>query len=251
MGNCLVLQEKVIMVMKTDGKVLEYKAPMKAHQLLSEFDGHAISDTIPVVRHLQPDTELFGGHLYYLLPLPMPPPESCKKMLRFSNPLPETVQGTGVMRIKLVISKKELEVMLKTGVSIDDMVSQLQNKQSRSGTNKFDDDDNRKCKGWKPALESIPEMKGGESVTNYCVRTMGIANKMRFHGEKMEDVAIVEKILRSLAPKYDYVIRSIEESKDIDELSLDELQSSLFVHEQNMNQSSATDEQALKASTLT
>jgi len=54
---------------------------------------------------------------------------------------------------------------------------------------------------------------------------------MRFHGEEMKDIAIVEKILRSLAPKFDYIVCLIEESKDIDELSLDELQSSLLVHE--------------------
>lgn len=92
-------------------------------------------------------------------------------------------------------------------------------------------------------------MKDGESVTSYCTRTMGIGNKMHFHGEKMDDVAIVEKILRSLAPKYDYVVCSIEESKDIDALSLDELESSLLVHEQKMNRGVSTEEHALKAST--
>ncbi|KAJ7971778.1 Retrovirus-related Pol polyprotein from transposon TNT 1-94 [Quillaja saponaria] len=92
-------------------------------------------------------------------------------------------------------------------------------------------------------------MKDGESVTNYCARTMEISNKMCFHGEKMRDVTIVEKILRSLTAKYDYVVCSIEESKNIDALSLDELQSSLLVHEQKMNRSSTTEEQALKAST--
>ena len=65
----------------------------------------------------------------------------------------------------------------------------------------------------------------------------------------MNDITIVEKILRSLTPKYDYLIFSIEESKDIDELSLDELQSSLLVHEQKMNRNSTSDEQALKTST--
>lgn len=50
------------------------------------------------------------------------------------------------------------------------------------------------------------QMRDGESLTSYCVRTMRIANKMEFHGEKMDDVAIVEKILRSLSPKYDYVV---------------------------------------------
>uniref|UniRef100_A0A5B6ZAP8 Uncharacterized protein n=1 Tax=Davidia involucrata TaxID=16924 RepID=A0A5B6ZAP8_DAVIN len=159
MGNCLVLQEKVIKVMKTDGKVLEYRAPMKVHQVLSEFSGHEISDTLPVVRHLRPETELFGGHLYYLLPLPVPPPEFDKKMLRFSNPVVEAEQGSGVVRIKLVISKQELEVMLrKGGVSIDHIVPQLQKKQGTNGVVKFDSDGNGKCKGWKPLLESIPEV---------------------------------------------------------------------------------------------
>ncbi|XP_057977620.1 uncharacterized protein LOC131164449 [Malania oleifera] len=94
-------------------------------------------------------------------------------------------------------------------------------------------------------------MKDGESVTNYCAKTMEISNKMQFHGEKMGDVTIVEKILRSLTPTFDYVVCSIEESKDIDAFSLDELQSSLLVHEQKMNRSSTSKEQALKASTST
>ncbi|KAH0725475.1 hypothetical protein KY284_001340 [Solanum tuberosum] len=66
----------------------------------------------------------------------------------------------------------------------------------------------------------------------------------------MNDITIVEKILRYLMPKYDYVVSSIEESKDIYELSLDELQSSLLVHEQKMNQNSTSDEQALKETTF-
>ncbi|KAH0706336.1 hypothetical protein KY289_011412 [Solanum tuberosum] len=94
------------------------------------------------------------------------------------------------------------------------------------------------------------QIKKGESVMSYCARTMEINNKMRFHGQKMNDVIIVEKIVRSLTPKYNYVNLSIEESKDIDELSLDELQSSLLVHEQKMNRNSTSEEQALKAPTF-
>ncbi|PHT31959.1 hypothetical protein CQW23_28296 [Capsicum baccatum] len=44
--------------------------------------------------------------------------------------------------------------------------------------------------------------------------------------------------------------QKIEESKDIDELSLDELQNSLLVHEQKRNHSLTFEEQALKASTF-
>ena len=54
-------------------------------------------------------------------------------------------------------------------------------------------------------------MKVRESVTNYYAKIMEISNKIRFHNEKMDDGVIVEKILRSLALNYDYVVCSIEE----------------------------------------
>ena len=90
-------------------------------------------------------------------------------------------------------------------------------------------------------------MKTGESVDDYFGRTLIIANKMRIHGEKMDDVVIIEKILRSMTPKYDYVVCSIEESNDLDALSIDELQSSLLVHEQRIYRH-GVDEQALQIS---
>jgi len=68
---------------------------------------------------------------------------------------------------------------------------------------------------------------------------------MKANGENKGDVAVVEKILRSLTPKFDYVVCSIKESKDIDTLTIDELQSSLLVHEQRMS-SHVEEEQALK-----
>ncbi|KAA0038936.1 Retrovirus-related Pol polyprotein from transposon TNT 1-94 [Cucumis melo var. makuwa] len=91
-------------------------------------------------------------------------------------------------------------------------------------------------------------MKISESVIDFFARTMKIANKMRIHGEKMEDVTIVEKILPSMTPKFNFVVCSIEESKDINNLSIDELQSSLLVHEQKVTKQEKK-EQVLKAST--
>ncbi|XP_059654574.1 uncharacterized protein LOC132301327 [Cornus florida] len=75
-------------------------------------------------------------------------------------------------------------------------------------------------------------MKSGESVVDYFSRMMAIVNKMRIHGDKMEDVTVIEKILRSLTPKFNYVVCSIEESKDLDDLSMDELQGSLLAEEE-------------------
>lgn len=78
-------------------------------------------------------------------------------------------------------------------------------------------------------------MKSSENVSDYFSRTMLIANKRRTHGEQMQDITIVEKILHSMSVKFNYIVFSIEESKDIDQLSVDELQSLLLVHLQKIN----------------
>ena len=80
----------------------------------------------------------------------------------------------------------------------------------------------------------ILHMKEGESVKDYFASTLSIANKMRIHGESMEDVAVIEKILRLMTHKFDYVVCAIKESNDINSLLIDMLQSSLLVHEQRM-----------------
>lgn len=77
---------------------------------------------------------------------------------------------------------------------------------------------------------------------------MAIVNKMRTHDETMTYVTITEKILRSMTPKFNYIVCSIKESKDIDELSIDELQGSLLVHEHKFSREDK-EEQALKALT--
>ncbi|KAI3447463.1 hypothetical protein Pfo_004128 [Paulownia fortunei] len=162
MGNCLVLQEKVVRVMKTDGKILEYKSPIKVHQVLSEFSHHAISDKLPVVKHLHPNAEMLQGHLYYLLPLPVPPPpiKKKKKAVHFSDDVLEDAgQATGVVRIKLVISKQELQAMLSTGgISVADVISKVWKEESTNKAKSYDRDDVVISKGWSPALESIPEV---------------------------------------------------------------------------------------------
>jgi hypothetical protein len=92
-------------------------------------------------------------------------------------------------------------------------------------------------------------MKDSESVNEYFARTLAIANRMTAHGQTMEQVTVVEKILRSMPAKFNYVVCSIEESNDVTTLSIDELQSSLLVHEQRMKgQSDSSEEQALKIS---
>ena len=91
----------------------------------------------------------------------------------------------------------------------------------------------------------ILHMKEGESMNEYFAQTLTIANKMKANGENKGDVIVVEKILRSMTPKFDCVVCSIEKSKNIDTLTIDELQNSLLVHEQRMS-SHVEEEHALK-----
>lgn len=91
----------------------------------------------------------------------------------------------------------------------------------------------------------ILKMKEGESVNAYFGRALSIAKRMKACGEIVKEVDITAKILRSLVPKFNYVVCSIEESNNVETLTVDELQSSLLIHEQRMKGSNE-EEQALK-----
>ena len=88
-------------------------------------------------------------------------------------------------------------------------------------------------------------MKEGEKVDKYFSRTLSVVNKMKTHGEQMKESMVVSKILRTMTMNFNYVVCSIEESNDLDSLSLDELHGSLLVHEQRMTEY-REEEQALK-----
>ncbi|KAI3434022.1 uncharacterized protein J3R85_007002 [Psidium guajava] len=178
MGNCLVLEEKVIKIVKTDGKVLEYKSPMRVRQVLSEFAaGHAISQAFPATEVLEPDSRLLRGRVYYIFPLDpssrFAKTKNKKKEVRFADGDDHKaaedgeaiIKGGGsssVVRIKVVISKRELvEMIERGGVSVgDEMISSqlFQSQEIRSTSLGGDDEDGDLSRSWKPALESIREV---------------------------------------------------------------------------------------------
>ncbi|KAL4304480.1 hypothetical protein GQ457_10G014350 [Hibiscus cannabinus] len=56
-------------------------------------------------------------------------------------------------------------------------------------------------------------MQSGETIAIYLSRVMTVTNKMRMFSDKLKDIIIIEKMLRSLTPKFNFVVYAIEEPK--------------------------------------
>lgn len=69
---------------------------------------------------------------------------------------------------------------------------------------------------------------------------------MKRNGEKLEDVAIMEKILRSLDPKFDSIITIIKETKDLTTMTIEQLLGSLQAYEDKKKKKKRIVDQLLK-----
>ena len=85
----------------------------------------------------------------------------------------------------------------------------------------------------KVKLESLRKqyenlsMKNNEKVLGYISRVIVLTNEMKSYGGAFSEQVIIEKVMRSLTPQFDYIVIAIEHSKDTSTMRIEEQHSSL------------------------
>jgi hypothetical protein len=69
-----------------------------------------------------------------------------------------------------------------------------------------------------------------ENISEYFARVLTIYNQIKRYGKKMEETHVVEKIICSLQKKFHYVVVAIEESQNMNFLSIQGLMEKLQAH---------------------
>lgn len=88
------------------------------------------------------------------------------------------------------------------------------------------------------------KMNEDENIEAYMLRLNEVINANRGLGETIEDFVIVKKILRSLPQRFDSKVSTIEEVKDLNSFSMDEMHGSLTAYEMRIKKYKPTNKEA-------
>uniref|UniRef100_A0A0D6QR02 Uncharacterized protein n=1 Tax=Araucaria cunninghamii TaxID=56994 RepID=A0A0D6QR02_ARACU len=182
-----------IRVMKVDGQVLKLDGPMYAEEILCNYPNDAIFHSESVRRFggrsrpLDGSTQLRGGELYYLIPRPPTSSGSCQSTesgasrhrrclprslsmsFREKKPSIEIIPSPsqdGVVRLKLLISKRELATLMSESTDamamvesiVTPLLTEMEARHPKSSSSSSAVVGRGGGFQWKPELESIPEI---------------------------------------------------------------------------------------------
>ncbi|PKA47673.1 hypothetical protein AXF42_Ash014450 [Apostasia shenzhenica] len=142
MGNCLSPSlisddQKLLRIVKMDGKVLEFSSPLLVRELLMSFEGSGVGVISMDSSQLLPlDHELMVGSVYHLLPQDTKPPLMADR-------------GES-KRVKVVLTKQQVLDLVKMKMTVEEL---LGDQACRSKG----EEPMRSCGRWKPELKTIAE----------------------------------------------------------------------------------------------
>lgn len=79
-------------------------------------------------------------------------------------------------------------------------------------------------------------MKNNEKVPDYISKVIVVGNEMKFYGETLSEQVIIENVLRSLTPYFDYIVVAIKYYKNTSTMRIEELQSILEAQELHLTE---------------
>jgi len=91
-------------------------------------------------------------------------------------------------------------------------------------------------------------MHSNESVANYFLRVDEIVNCMKKLGGEIKEVVVVEKVLRSLSPRFESKVSAIEEMENLRNLTMSQSHRILTTYEMRKGGPLDRREVAFKAS---
>ncbi|GAB4826116.1 hypothetical protein Ancab_008986 [Ancistrocladus abbreviatus] len=134
-GDAKARNVKVLQVLKIDGKILEFRAPLLVKDLLASYPCFYAGVFREATQPLPPDYELKLGKVYYLLPSPDSYADGERKV-------------GGSKRIKVVITKQQLRQLMSKEIGPEDVLLGINQRPCSSEVSSL---------AWSPSLEAIPE----------------------------------------------------------------------------------------------
>jgi regulator of replication initiation timing len=92
------------------------------------------------------------------------------------------------------------------------------------------------------------KMLEDETIGKFYTKISDLRNSMVSLGKSVSDVKLIQKILRSLPERFRIKVTTIKESKDLDEMKIEELVGSLQTYEYSLPPVKKAKAMALKAS---
>ncbi|XP_048622599.1 uncharacterized protein LOC125591788 [Brassica napus] len=94
-------------------------------------------------------------------------------------------------------------------------------------------------------FEALP-MKQGKLISDYFSRVLTATNNLKRNGEKLDEVRIMGKVLISFDSKFEHIVMVIEETKDLETMTMKQLLGSLQAYEEKKKKKEDIVDQVLK-----